>query len=406
MEGYPAMSIPEDSGGVASSGPIVADQRIALCLSGGGFRAAIFHLGALRRLNELRILSTIDTVASVSGGSILAAHLASRIRPWPKPGTQFNAWQQNVEIPFQDFVKTNIRTGPVLKRLLPWNWFRPSAVVRALEETYRKRLSDLKLADLPDRPTFVFCATDMVFGVSWVFERRRVGSYLAGYVVPTGDWPLAKAVAASSCFPPVFSPLPIKVNQGQQVAYGTALSIPSWTGMSVSDGGLYDNLGLQPVERHGTVLVSDGGQPFVPAVPKGMLGRAKAYLGVMGKQVGAVRKRLLVGQFRDKVRRGTYWGIGSAVQSYRRDVQPGYTKGFAAEVIAAIRTDLDAFSEAEIAVLMNHGYLLADIAIQTHASHLVPSPPEKRAPYPDWLDERRAREALKDSYKRSWWGRS
>src|SRR5438552_1583288 len=48
----------------------------ALCLSGGGFRAALFHLGALRRLNELGILSRIDTITSVSGGSIIAAHLA------------------------------------------------------------------------------------------------------------------------------------------------------------------------------------------------------------------------------------------------------------------------------------------------------------------------------------------
>ena len=72
--------------------------------------------------------------------------------------------------------------------------------------------------------------------------------------------------------------------------------------MSVSDGGLYDNLGLQPVERHGIILVSDGGQPFVAAVPKGMLGRAKAYLAVSGKQAGALRKRLLIGQF--QTRRG------------------------------------------------------------------------------------------------------
>ena len=45
------------------------DQRagIALCLSGGGFRAAIFHLGAARRLNELGILSRVDTISAVFG---------------------------------------------------------------------------------------------------------------------------------------------------------------------------------------------------------------------------------------------------------------------------------------------------------------------------------------------------
>ena len=54
------------------------EGQLALCLSGGGFRAALFHLGALRRLNELGILSRVDTIASVSGGSIplrAAVHL-------------------------------------------------------------------------------------------------------------------------------------------------------------------------------------------------------------------------------------------------------------------------------------------------------------------------------------------
>ena len=42
-----------------------------MCLSGGGFRATLFHLGALRRLNEIGMLQFIDTFSSVSGGSII-----------------------------------------------------------------------------------------------------------------------------------------------------------------------------------------------------------------------------------------------------------------------------------------------------------------------------------------------
>ncbi len=147
-----------------------SDRRAALCLSGGGFRAALFHLGALRRLNELGVLSKIDTITSVSGGSILAAHLAARLRPWPEQGASFEKWQEKIEAVFLRFVKNNIRTVPVLKRfLLPWNWFRSSTQVKALEAYYREHLTDLMLPDLPDRPTFVFCATDMINGVSWVF---------------------------------------------------------------------------------------------------------------------------------------------------------------------------------------------------------------------------------------------
>src|SRR6516165_8769237 len=98
--------------------PLHERKGIALCLSGGGFRAALFHLGALRRLNELGILSKVDTIASVSGGSILAAHLATQMRPWPPPGTAFDPWQEKVEAPFHQFVRNNIRTLPLLKRFL------------------------------------------------------------------------------------------------------------------------------------------------------------------------------------------------------------------------------------------------------------------------------------------------
>jgi NTE family protein len=400
------MSMPEPAEDVSRPEVSTGDQRLALCLSGGGFRAALFHLGALRRLNELGILSQVDLIASVSGGSILAAHLATHVRTWPVAGATLDQWQAQIEAPFHQFVRHDIRTVPLLKRfLLPWNWFRPSTQVLALEAAYHKHLTGLMLPDLPERPRFIFLATDLTNGVSWVFERQRVGSYQAGYLVPAPAWPLARAVAASSCFPPVFSPMPMEVPPGETVTSGAGGSLPGWAGMSVSDGGLYDNLGLQPAERYGIVLVSDGGQPFVATVPKGMFGRVKAYLAVSGKQAGAVRKRLLIANFQDQVKRGTYWGIGSAVRRYRPDVPVGYTKEFATEIIAPIRTDMDAFSEAEIAVLVNHGYLLADIAIEVHAPQLVALRQAKQTPYPEWLDQGKAAEALKYSHERRLLGR-
>jgi NTE family protein len=51
---------------------------IALCLSGGGYRAMLFHVGALWRLNELGYLAKLDRISSVSGGSITAALLGLR----------------------------------------------------------------------------------------------------------------------------------------------------------------------------------------------------------------------------------------------------------------------------------------------------------------------------------------
>src|SRR5688572_7117030 len=56
-----------------SKGP---EPGIALCLSGGGYRAMIFHLGALWRLNQLGFLKKLSRISSVSGGSITAGVLA------------------------------------------------------------------------------------------------------------------------------------------------------------------------------------------------------------------------------------------------------------------------------------------------------------------------------------------
>jgi NTE family protein len=73
-----------------------AAQRVGvgLSLSGGGCRTALFHLGALRRLNELGILAKLRTISSVSGGSILSAHLASSLN-WPLQGPVVD-WEERV----------------------------------------------------------------------------------------------------------------------------------------------------------------------------------------------------------------------------------------------------------------------------------------------------------------------
>ena len=57
------------------------EQGIGLCLSGGGYRAMVYHVGAIIRLHELGLLSRIDRISSVSGGSITAGVLAL-LPPW------------------------------------------------------------------------------------------------------------------------------------------------------------------------------------------------------------------------------------------------------------------------------------------------------------------------------------
>ena len=100
-------------------------DALGICLSGGGYRAALYHLGALRCLHELQILQKVKTVSSVSGGSILSAYVAKRMfELGAKNQIQFDDWERDVSAGFRSFVKNDIRTLPVLLTVL-WNWLSP-----------------------------------------------------------------------------------------------------------------------------------------------------------------------------------------------------------------------------------------------------------------------------------------
>ena len=88
----------------------------ALWLAGGGFRAALFHLGALTRLNELGLLARTGTVGAVAGGSIVAALLATRV-PWPLHGA-YRDWPEQVAEPLREITRRNIRARSLLRRPL------------------------------------------------------------------------------------------------------------------------------------------------------------------------------------------------------------------------------------------------------------------------------------------------
>jgi len=382
--------------------PKPARQGTALALSGGGYRAALFHLGATRRLNELGILHQIDTICSVSGGSIFAAHLATRIR-WPLSApVPAQEWESLIAKSFRQFTKRDIRTGSLLKRLLPWNWFDSDVEIAALTQQYKNHLTELKLVELPIRPQFILCSTDLAFGVNWIFERHRMGDYKLGYrLPPPNDWTLARAVAASSCFPPVFRPLQIMMPAGV-FRGGTASAeerSKATSDVRINDGGNYDNLGLEPVWKdHAILFCSDGGGAFNVEPDKGFLDRLRRYSEILYNQVVGVRKRWLISSFTRNELDGTYWGCGSSPDRYGN--YPGYSKAIARNLISQIRTDLDRFSDDEIAVLENHGYLLVDAAIHTHVSHfpnLVNAP--LNIPHPDLMDEDKVAAALKDSHK-------
>jgi len=275
----------------------------------------------------------------------------------------------------------------------------------ALAHRYEDEITDMTLNALPDHPDFIFCATDMAFGVPWVFAKARVGDALAGFIRPAPAWPVARAVAASSCFPPVFNPMKIRLRatdllDGEFPPGRQRDAILK--DLRLTDGGTIDNLGLEPVWRsHAEVLVSDGGETFSYEPDRNLLWRLSRYISIQGSQSVQLRKRWLMSNFLSGELRGAYWGVGSPCVNYGADAPAGYSKALVEEIIARVRTDMDAFSEAERFVLENHGYLICEAAIRTHAADLMsPARRELFVPHPEWMDESRVREALGGSRRR------
>lgn len=407
--------LPEETGPADTPRAVGRAKRgIALCLSGGGYRAALFHLGVLRCLHDMGILQRVETITSVSGGSIVSAYLARRLfEENITSGISFTDWEAQVSSGFRAFVRHDIRTVPFLVHL-PWNWLMPKWRARHLQTNYARQLltatkngaeRPLVLNDLPSHPEFIFCSTDISFGINWEFRRTRVGDFHVGYAAKP-DWPLALAVAASSCFPPIFGPMrpgldPAEFKGGK---YKKPDRDELVRRLKLSDGGVYDNLGLEPVDSgFKTLLISDGGSPFGYLGIANPIKRLMRYTTVMMNQVASLRKRMFFTGITKKWHTGVYIDIG-----YERATVPatggafdGYADGNIRDMIAGIRTDLDRFTEGEACILENHGYYEAYRRIKGKLSDQMADPAfVGSTPHPEWTDETSVKKALRSSGKR------
>lgn len=397
----------------AESDAMAARPRggLALCLSGGGYRAALFHLGALIRLRELGLLHRAELISSVSGGSIVSAWLATRyLRSRIGPDESFGRWCEDarrfrevVIEPFRRFVARDIRTTPVL-RTLPYNWLWPTRRVRLLQRAYAGQFGDATLADLPETPRFVFCASDLTFGVNWEFSRERVGDYMAGYLRAPMRITLAEAVAASSSFPPVFGPVRFRADAEDFVdgKHRGPDAEELRSRIDLSDGGVYDNLAMEPsLRRYSTVLVSDAGAPFAFEARRGYVRRLMRYTEVVGNQARALRKRLFYASRHYGAFDGVLWGLEGPFV----DGAAGYGQALVAATIGRVRTDLDRFLDDEFEILVNHGYFMCNNALLGRRRILPQTPPPARWPFARMADPAVVRNALRFSDARVFHGR-
>jgi NTE family protein len=352
----------------------------ALCLSGGGYRAMIFHIGSLWRLYELRRLESIDRISSVSGGSITAALLALK---WPKlsfdPARLHEDFITEVVSPLRSLASETIDEEAIVLGLIL-----PGRVSDRVAASYKHHLfGDATLQNLPDSPRFVINATNVQSGVLWRFMKPYMRDYRVGEVKQPKIG-LATAVAASAAFPPVLSPVELRLDPSSFTP-NSGLDLqrtPFTTKVILSDGGVYDNLGLETAwKRYKTILVSDaGGKMQAEEEPKSDWARhAYRVLDVIDNQVRTLRKRQLIDSFKESKRTGAYWGIRTDIANYQLlDALPCPFERTIA--LAEIPTRLKRLDDSAQERLINWGYGVCDAAVRKHVDPTLT--PSTRFPYP------------------------
>ncbi len=350
------------------------NAEIGLALSGGGYRATLFHLGALCRMNELGWLHKLDRVTSVSGGSIVGAYLGYRWRDLNFIDGKADNFLAILAAPIQNICSQTIDTWAILKGKL--DPFHNAAYYIA--KAYDKYLfKNVTLHALPDDsagggPRFIIYATNLQSGVSFRFSRPYLADYRIGMNYNTKNMKISDAVAASSAFPPLLSPMVLKTNPNDWKQVEGADLWPNQDfrkKIYLADGGVYDNMGLEAVWKQcKTILASAAGAPFSDKPLSWLTKHTEAGIAlrassILVEQTRALRRRMLVDSYIKKEHAGSYWNIASEIAKYDLS-DPIMEDNSLTRGLRFIRTRLDEFSPTLQGHLINWGYVIADTAIR------------------------------------------
>lgn len=207
--------------------PAEEEVFVILAFSGGGTRAAAFSQGVLDGLQRLpgsrperSLLEDVDVISSVSGGSFTAAHYAL----FGPDG--FKRFQEN-------FLDRDIQGELVARALAPWNWFRllrpDFSRIDLAAELYDEvvfghaTFGTLIEAAPHRRPYVLLNATDMTLGTRFEFTQDQFDLLCSNLSAVT----VARAVAASSAFPVLLSPLTLQ-NHSKDAPCNAKFTPPRW----------------------------------------------------------------------------------------------------------------------------------------------------------------------------------
>jgi len=244
-----------------------SQPSIGLALSGGGSRAIAFHIGCLRALRKLGLLEKVRTISTISGGSVIGAYYAYT------PYLSLDEFEQNTRI----MLKTGFKDKIISGILEPTTFIRCFFdLVSAWDATFRsfrknemtqytrhytrtdifQRILDRELfagikmsSPRRDGVQTIIGACDLIKGVAFRYGNDSAGSWIHKQLV---DWDVdvSFAVAASAAYP-LFLPA-----MDRRLKFDDSDTIKEHR-VLLSDGGIYDNLGLQVLEpgRDNTISI-------------------------------------------------------------------------------------------------------------------------------------------------------
>lgn len=414
--------------------------KVGLALSGGGFRASLYHLGVLAQLAELDVLRNVEVLSCVSGGAIVGAYYYLKVRHLLQEKVDQDITREDyirlVHEMIDEFVsgvQKNIRTRVAINPLKNFRMFWSSdysRTVRAAElyEHYlyslvkdghpakkERYLNDLTIAPLTETadglrkdtninpkyqnwrrnakiPILVLNAATLNTGHTWQFTASWMGEAPAGIdtdidgndrlrrmyysEAPEGHKRirLGQAVGASAAVPGVFQPLTMDKLYPDRI-------------LRLADGGVCDNQGVDTLLEQDckVILVSDasGQMESQAASSQKILGVLLRTNDIFQARIRMAEYQDLSGRRRSKLLRGfmfvhlkgdldvdpvdwidcldPYNPFEDVRPLWRRDRYTRYGIGKdVQQLLSALRTDLDSFSEAEAYALMTSGFRMTE----------------------------------------------
>jgi len=346
-------------------------MKTGLALSGGGVRATVFHLGVLARLAKDELWTSLEHISTVSGGSLCIALVFEKAgKQWPTAEIYLNQCLPGI---FKTLTSYDLQKAYLRRAWLHVLEGRAHIVAKLIEKHWGITSC---ISEIPEtNPRWSINATCYETGKNWRFHKKRMGDYIANYVVEP-KFPLADAVAASAAVPGLIGPLKIKTKGYSWKKYSKNSSTPTIDAepiaksLTIWDGGVYDNLGVEAIykTKEGLrydldfALISDASKPlnFADQREDSFLKKSKRIVDIPMDQVRSLRARELFGFFRDN-NNGGYLLMGESVEKICQNLtvpvpNAKFMSSNEVKHVADFPTTLKKLKISEFKEIFQHGY--------------------------------------------------